>query len=191
MARKEDLRIIKTKNALTNAFFDMLSDMPLEEVTVNELCERAGIRRATFYKHFKDKNDFINFLIVDVRDKFDNEHWNEKAGHTITLDYYLRYAEEVIKYLLSREAAIKRIIKSPIRSSFIEVFVHKNYVDTKRRLEESAANGMKLPFSPEFIASIIIGGTAYTIVTWFEAEERCSVNELISDISRFITKSLS
>ena len=59
MARQEDLRIIKTKLALTNAFFEMLEDMPLDDVTVNALCEKAEVRRATFYKHFKDRHDFI------------------------------------------------------------------------------------------------------------------------------------
>ena len=50
--QKEDLRVKKTKRVLTEAFFKLLNEKPFEEITVNELCDRADVRRATFYKHY-------------------------------------------------------------------------------------------------------------------------------------------
>ena len=55
MEKNTDLRIQKTYLALQNAFVALLEEKRFEELTVNELCDRAMIRRTTFYKHFGDK----------------------------------------------------------------------------------------------------------------------------------------
>lgn len=190
-AHKEDLRIIKTKAALGSAFFEILAHTAFEDITVNELCEQANVRRATFYKHFKDKGDFITSLIKDIRVRFDNEIWNSDANPTMTKEYYLRYAESLINYLLDREAAMMKIVSSPIRSTFIDLFMHQNYEDTKRRLEASEASGMHLSSSPDIIASMLVAGTAHAIVRWFVSDKRCSPETLLLNISKIIDTLLS
>ena len=187
MAHKEDLRIVKTKAALTDAFFEMLSVMSLDDITVNALCDNAGVRRATFYKHFNDKNDFIIFIIKDVREKFDNGIWNQEHD-VITKDYYIQYAKAVIAFLLEHEAAITRLVNSPARSTFIDVFMHQNYKDTKKRLDKSEKSGVKLLSSPKVVARMIIGGVSHCIIHWFAEENRCAPEELLEDISNFISK---
>ena len=37
-----------------------------EDLTVAMLCDRALIRRTTFYKHFRDKNDYFAFYIDEL-----------------------------------------------------------------------------------------------------------------------------
>ena len=188
--RKEDVRITKTKAALSKAFFDMLTDMTLDNVTINELCERADVRRATFYKHFKDKNDFVLFLIKDVRARFDNEVWKADLNTNITKAYYLQYAEALIRYLLDREAAFKKIIDSPVRSTFFDIFLHENFEDTKRRLAASADGGMNLFAPVEVVASMIVGGIAHCIIKWLESDPRRNHQLILRDIERFIDKML-
>ena len=61
MEPKLDLRIQKTYLSLHNAFTELLEEKKFEEFTVNELCERAMIRRNTFYKHFADKYEYFTF----------------------------------------------------------------------------------------------------------------------------------
>ena len=43
MSGKEDLRVKRTKKALTKAFMKLLSVKSFEDITVNELCDEAGI----------------------------------------------------------------------------------------------------------------------------------------------------
>jgi AcrR family transcriptional regulator len=191
IAHKEDLRITKTRAALTGAFFEMLADMELSEITVNKLCEKSGVRRATFYKHFSDKEDFILYVIKDVRIQFEKRIWNKEKNPTITREYYHRYAEELLSFLLRNETAIKRMVSAPIRSAFIDTFLQQNYEDTTRRLEESVRAGMHLLASPSITASMIIGGVSMCIIHWFEAEDRCSAKELLNDIFNFIDRILA
>ena len=66
MAEKMDLRIRKTYLALHNAFTELLEEKRFEEFTVNELCDRAMIRRTTFYKHFADKYEYFTFYMKEI-----------------------------------------------------------------------------------------------------------------------------
>ena len=189
--RKEDLRIVKTRAALSGAFFDLLTTMEISEITVNKLCEHSGVRRATFYKHFRDKDDFIIFIIKDVRNHFDSNIWNKEANHPITKEYYYQYAEALLAFLLRHEAAMKRIATAPVRSTFITIFLQQNYEDTKQRLEDSVKTGMHLLASPDIVASMLIGGIAQCIVHWFEDDDRCSPEILLKDLIAFIERVLS
>ncbi len=191
MAKKEDLRITKTKAALTNAFYTMLEEMSLEEITVNDLCEKAEVRRATFYKHFDDKNDFIIYLIKDVREKFETEVWAHESTGYPNREYYKKYVETLMAYLVKRKDAIKNIVLSSARSTLIETFSQQNLKDTKKRLEESQAAGMQLISTPAVVASMLVGGTARAIVDWFEDEQRCPLDVLLKEISKIIDRVLA
>ena len=62
MEEKTDLRIRKTYKALCDAFVTILEKKRFDDLTVNELCDEATIRCATFYKHFADQYDFFSFF---------------------------------------------------------------------------------------------------------------------------------
>lgn len=188
---KEDLRIIKTRAALSNTFFKMLADMELADITVNKLCEESGVRRATFYKHFRDKDDFIIYIIKDIRNYFDTKVWNHDINPTFTREYYHRYAQTLLSFLLKHESAMQRVATAQVRSTFIDVFLQQNYEDTKRRLAESEKAGMTLIASADVVASMLIGGTSHCIVRWFESDDKCSPETLIKDITAFIDRILA
>ena len=54
----------------------LMQEKSFEDITVNELCDEAGVRRATFYKHYTDKFDFLSAYIGAQRDDFDKTVWN-------------------------------------------------------------------------------------------------------------------
>lgn len=190
MANKVDLRIIKTKNALNHAFFAMLEERRLEDITINDLCDRADVRRATFYKHFNDKSDFITYLIKNVRDRFDEEVLVESASSYLTKEYYVKYVERVMSFLLKREGAIRKMLQSSMRAQFIDIFCNQNYIDTKSRLTESVKRGMRLSSSIDVTASMLIGGISHNIIRWFESDDKEPIETLLADISKFIDANL-
>ena len=61
--KKLDIRVQKTYDKLYKTFFELLEKKPYESITVLEICNETGVHRATFYKHFIDKQDFVNFCI--------------------------------------------------------------------------------------------------------------------------------
>jgi AcrR family transcriptional regulator len=57
--RKLDARSRRTRMLLGEALLRLIMEKPIEEVTVQEVLNRAGVGRSTFYLHFRDKNDLL------------------------------------------------------------------------------------------------------------------------------------
>ncbi|ASK62318.1 TetR family transcriptional regulator [Virgibacillus phasianinus] len=57
-----DLRVIKTKKALSTALFNLLEKYTMSSITVNMICNESLVHRTTFYKHFYDKYDLLIYL---------------------------------------------------------------------------------------------------------------------------------
>lgn len=54
-----DRRIKRTRTAVFNALFDLMSEKDVDKITVLELCERADINKSTFYLHYKGMDDCL------------------------------------------------------------------------------------------------------------------------------------
>jgi AcrR family transcriptional regulator len=56
---KIDRRIQRTRLALRSALLELIKEKGFEAVSVEEITERANLGRATFYLHYKDKEDLL------------------------------------------------------------------------------------------------------------------------------------
>jgi len=57
--RKPDERALRTRDRLGGAFVALIHEKPIEDVTVQDVLNRASVGRSTFYLHFRDKNDLL------------------------------------------------------------------------------------------------------------------------------------
>ncbi len=64
---KVDRRIRRTREALGEALMGLVKEKPFDSITVQDVLDRAGVSRSTFYVHYKDKNDL---LLSDVDEFF-------------------------------------------------------------------------------------------------------------------------
>src|SRR5262249_46814032 len=58
-SRPPDPRAVRTRNRLGGALIALIQEKPFDDVTVQEVLERAGVSRSTFYEHFRDKDDLF------------------------------------------------------------------------------------------------------------------------------------
>src|ERR1700757_368787 len=57
--RKTDRRIRRTHQRLGSALVELIHEKPFNDVTVQEVLDRASVGRSTFYLHFRNKNDLL------------------------------------------------------------------------------------------------------------------------------------
>jgi len=57
--RKPDERIRRTHERLGSALVELIQEKPIDDVTVQEVLDRASVGRSTFYLHFRDKDDLL------------------------------------------------------------------------------------------------------------------------------------
>ena len=53
---------IDIKEILANGLLDLCHKKDLSQITVKDLLEATGVSRQTFYNHFLDKNDLIQYI---------------------------------------------------------------------------------------------------------------------------------
>lgn len=51
-----------TKKALASALKELMEEAPFEKISVAHICEKCDMNRKSFYYHFKDKYDLINWI---------------------------------------------------------------------------------------------------------------------------------
>src|SRR5579859_4132940 len=66
--RKRDRRVVRTRDTLGDALVALMREKNFEEITVQEVLDRAGVGRSTFYVHYRDKDDLF---LSDVEDFFE------------------------------------------------------------------------------------------------------------------------
>ena len=65
---KTDRRILRTRDTLGDALVELIREKPFDHITVQEILDRAGVSRSTFYQHYRDKDDLF---LSDVEDFFE------------------------------------------------------------------------------------------------------------------------
>ena len=65
-----DARVRYTKMVIEQSFLSLLRSKPLSRITVTELCQKAEINRATFYKHYLDIPDLMDRMKEELFEKF-------------------------------------------------------------------------------------------------------------------------
>lgn len=77
-----DRRITKTRNAIYNAFLQLLNQKDYEAITVQEIIDLADVGRSTFYSHYESKELLLDELCQQLF-----HHLFERAEHLSPQDY--------------------------------------------------------------------------------------------------------
>ncbi|WP_432542722.1 TetR/AcrR family transcriptional regulator [Kineococcus sp. SYSU DK002] len=67
-AESGEPRALRSRRLLVEALLDLLAERPLAELTVVELCRRAGVNRATFYGHWADQRALAAEVFAELVD---------------------------------------------------------------------------------------------------------------------------
>ena len=61
-----------TKNALAVSMKKLMEKKPFSKISVGDICEDCGMNRKSFYYHFRDKYDLVNWIFyVDFIERMD------------------------------------------------------------------------------------------------------------------------
>lgn len=89
-----DARVRYTRAIIEQCFFELLEEKPVSKITVTELCEKAQINRATFYKHYQDIPQLLEKLEEDlfdqIRDMFKDRAENMETALLGMMNYTRR-----------------------------------------------------------------------------------------------------
>jgi AcrR family transcriptional regulator len=107
MQPSDDRRVRRTRRALRSALVDLALERGFAALTVEEVAERADVARATFYAHYRDKDellvDVVRDLAADRERLLPAVEQAETEGFTgLPVRYVFEHAE--------RERAVYRVV---------------------------------------------------------------------------------
>ena len=162
MNQKTDLRIIKTRRSIKEAFMELILMKPVNKITVTELAERAEISKGTFYLHYLDIYDLYNRLVEEVANKI-AESFNPYPYLITAPERFVRtfmFAQNS-QFTVSLTPAQRKILSEKnikfsdnYPSCFIDAF--KTQIYKVGKLVPCLENDMKIEFLITGMLSIII-----------------------------------
>lgn len=61
-------------------FKDLLKEKPFNKITINDISNRCDINRQTFYYHFQDIRDLVEWICISEVDNLLDKKENMKNG---------------------------------------------------------------------------------------------------------------
>lgn len=61
--KKLDPRVKRTRSLLEQSFMEVAAEKGFQSMSVQDITERAGVNRATFYAHFTDKYELLDYTV--------------------------------------------------------------------------------------------------------------------------------
>ncbi|GIP30100.1 TetR family transcriptional regulator [Paenibacillus sp. J23TS9] len=78
-----------TKRAIAASLKELTAIYPLSKISVKQIVDHCGLNRQTFYYHFKDKFDLVNWIyyteaVESISDCSDYERWTDGISRILS-----------------------------------------------------------------------------------------------------------
>ncbi len=178
-----DLRKKKTRKALETAFFELSETKWLEDITVGDICEKAMVRRATFYKHFSDKYDFFAYVMNNIQ-RDTNLLYQADPRNITMAEYCLNICRAYIRNFQQHPKMVKRLINSKSRQPYTDILTSqiREAIRTKEKYDRE--KGIRTVINVDILSSFISGAIP-TVMTMYETGHIAdlSMDEYIDQLS--------
>ncbi|QJC54398.1 TetR family transcriptional regulator [Paenibacillus albicereus] len=153
---KPDRRIARTQEALKKALVGLMAEKKFDEVTIQDIADRANVNRGTLYLHYKDKYDLLDKLIESHFDELAAlDEWACALNWNEALVPYFEYFEANFLFfsamLASKEAPAS--FRSRLLASFMDGF--KDEVDRTSGRNEGMSEDVLLQYAGSAYVSMI------------------------------------
>ena len=180
---KEDKRIRRSKRDLSNALDELLDSKNFDDISIQDIVDKAMVSKNTFYNNFLDKNELLMYLFkrysLEVYEKIEPLFDEEEDLDKISKES-LKY---VIEYLSSNYKKFKKMIDND-RSKALYWNFYKFIQEIVAFVFSSFKD--KLPFDTplEIISPFLAGGISSLIYSMYEGEKIYSKEEIYSYLEK-------
>jgi AcrR family transcriptional regulator len=177
MARRMDRRVQRTRKLLRESLMDLILEEGYDAISIQDITDKANLGRATFYLHFKDKDelllDVMGQLMSDFLDnvpQFSQNQWRlEDHKAIVKLFDFAAEHYDLYRILIIGSGGITA-------SRQLHQIIAEN-VETciQKEMKELGAE----PVIPaHFIANHFAGSLLATIYWWLDQDLPFSVEEM-------------
>ena len=175
----------QTKKAFGDALKELLKTQPFEKVTVSSICEQANMKRTSFYYHFLDKYDLVNWIFDTEYEAFRKEAFSVESLEPkgvpkgVTIWDLIRSTAE---YFYQNAAFYQNIVSFTGQNSFLDHFRELLAPLLQEMLRDYHKDSTAMEFHINFQSDAILAA----LVRWLNDPKRVPPDTLIKQLQSCI-----
>jgi AcrR family transcriptional regulator len=164
---QNDLRVIKTKRGLREAFVRLLLQKGYDAISIQDIATEAQAARVTFYRHYKDKEellvDCLNVIYEEISKRIKQVSKEDiQKGYSPMLVFYEHILEEEVLYGILFSSRGTQVVIERLR----KLFADRIKIQIEERIP---AEQLRVP--SEIIAYHSAGAQIGLAVWWLENDK--------------------
>lgn len=158
-----------TKKALAGVMKELLCTMPFSKISVSDICEACGMNRKSFYYHFKDKYDLVNWI-------FYTEFFETACSKSFENGW--DFMEGICQYFYENHAFYRKAFEITGQNSFRDYFQEM----LEPILFQYSAEMFHSENPSDFFISFISDAFIASIVRWLSAKKCTEPSEYVRQL---------
>ena len=134
-------------DTIKNALKEIMAEVPFEKINVAQICEKCNMNRKSFYYHFKDKYDLVNWI-------FDIEFIS--ALNKETLETRWKTFDILCECFYENRDFYRKALKIKGQNSFSDHFRECLQPILKMRLEDITGRSLSSDFEVTFLSDALV-----------------------------------
>ena len=181
---KHDRRTRRTRQLLRDAFVALLKEKRYEDVSVQDIIERADVARSTFYVHYVDKEDLLvgkwGVFASNLGVHADGLKHEENKGHSLlsTLGWF--------QHIKAQGDLLKIIAKDPAMDLAMKTLHGILLEDMQMRIQSHLPENEKASIPPS-LAVEYLAGSLMTLLKWWVKQGMSYPPERMDEIFQQLT----
>ena len=179
-----DLRTTRTYLLLKNALLELLSKQSFDTIKVNNICNLAMVHRTTFYSHFSDKYELLDYCVNDLESELTKNF--EPKNYSNTKEFYSDLINHLIKYLGENKLFYRNMLNNNYTAGIIAVFHNSVIKYITDLIEKDSQAGKHFEVPPKIMAEFYSGAVTAIIIWWLKTNSKISEEDLCNYIITLI-----
>ncbi|MCI5774149.1 MAG: TetR family transcriptional regulator [Erysipelotrichaceae bacterium] len=148
---------------LCESLREIMLKKPFEKITIKNICDEAGVIRATFYNHFEDKYDCLNAIV---------------AMDMLNDEQEIIDVESMFKEISLNKPFYRMAYRVEGQNSFKDMMIDNIAMIINRYFKSKRNNYLKEEFSDLFLARYYATMIELYVHEWIFSNDRFSLDKL-------------
>ena len=171
-----------TKRALEASLKKLLLEKPLHKITVSDITEDCGINRMTFYYHFKDIYDLVEWSC--------QEDASRALAGKKTYETWQQGLLQIFEAVLDNKPFILNVYRSVSREQ-VETYLYKLTYDLLEGVVEEQAQGMSVrQEDKDFIATLYKYMFVGLMLDWVKSDMKGDPHTMVERLEQVVHGSI-
>lgn len=185
MMNSNDLRVMKTQSALMNSFLELLKTKNFKQITVQDLCDRAMVRRSTFYRHYNDKYDLLNEIVGNFFNKIHESH-SDSLLVKQPQSYFENIVRDTLYLLLENKDTIQSLFTISYYDEVSRIVYKQLYKGVERQVDFDIRHVIRFSINLEAYKEFMAWGILRIIYSWLKEGQKRSIDDLTIEVVKII-----